>query len=403
MRSESPDSTGFDPDGKAAVILVHGFLSSEDVWRTLKNHLNEDNEIRRSVDIHTFAYPSAALSPKPGTRIPDIATIARSFKTFIDAKIPKGQPCSIICHSEGGLIVQRYLAQEVTENRGTDLHRVQNVTLLACPNAGSRFLLSLRKLAGFWQHPQERELRPLVESVTATQRIVFERIVFAQGVSEGYCHIPIFAYAGESDNIVVPASARALFPQGGVLPGDHSSIIHPPSRDSVVYGVLRARILEAIEVATDSTNVSKVPPTANVKISDRVFASGSSMPEQRTTGMTTLKNITDALLMIDEFADDQSRRQLTLFMPPHIRESMNTSGSSRIQVISLIRTCMRFENAGRAALMELLDAAIAKGDPSVWRAREVIDTYWPPTHPGQDHGRRGTMSTLPSDRISLDQ
>jgi len=56
---------------------------------------------------------------------------------------------------------------------------------------------------------------------------VINGVVHAKTVAADRCPIPIVAYAAESDNIVTPMSASSVFPNSGVLPGDHFSIIRP--------------------------------------------------------------------------------------------------------------------------------------------------------------------------------
>jgi hypothetical protein len=65
--------------------------------------------------------------------------------------------------------------------------------------------------------------------IIEARRTVLNKVVPKTTTSTNTCHIPIFAYAGESDGIVLPQSAISVFPNTGVLPGDHSTIIQPTS------------------------------------------------------------------------------------------------------------------------------------------------------------------------------
>ncbi len=180
----------------------------------------------------------------PRRRLPGIDTIADSLKEFLDTEAGPYRRLLLISHSQGGLVVQRHLARMTAEGRGADLRRIDRVVMLACPNNGSEIALSLRRplLRG---NLQERELRPLHERVAETQRAVLRDIVHAREVTERTCPIPFSVYAGESDNIVTPASARGTFPDAAVLPGDHPGIARPDSRDHRTYTTLKRLILLA--------------------------------------------------------------------------------------------------------------------------------------------------------------
>jgi hypothetical protein len=128
--------------------------------------------------------------------------------------------------------------------RGADLARIRRIVLFACPNNGSQFALSLRRRWP-WKNPQERQLRPLDAVVTDTQRIVLNQVVHAREIGGSTCPIPVTALAGESDAVVTPASARSVFPDIGVLPGDHFAIIKPDGVTHRSYTTLKRLLLAA--------------------------------------------------------------------------------------------------------------------------------------------------------------
>lgn len=239
MRNLTPDSTELSDVTEAAAIFVHGILSSSGIWIPLVRLLQEDASVAHSYCILKFEYRSPKFDWRPHRRIPDYNTIADSLGTFIDVECAHYTQLVLVGHSQGGLIIQRYLARMLAEGRGVDLFKIRRVVLLACPNNGSELLLVLRKSAKFWMHPQERELRPLANSVIEAQRRVLSGIVFATEVSPGSCPIPFSVYAGETDNVVTPVSASGVFPRVGALPGNHSSILH----ESRTFTTLRANLL----------------------------------------------------------------------------------------------------------------------------------------------------------------
>jgi hypothetical protein len=141
---------------------------------------------------------------------------------------------------------ERFLAKMVTNGRAAELERVRGVIMFACPNAGSELFLIWRRLGlKLRPHAQESELRPINEAVRNSNQIVLERIVYAKHASANSMPIPVVAYAGDSDNIVLPSSAKGAFPNTGVIPGDHFSIIQPDSMWNTSYLVFKRNLLAA--------------------------------------------------------------------------------------------------------------------------------------------------------------
>ena len=143
----------------AVAVLVHGLFSSAKAWESLQNRLNDDVDIKETFDVRAFEYSSPKLKIRPTRRIPDFGTIAGSLSTFLDVECAPYRNIVLVTHSQGGLIVQRYLDQMLSDGRGRELARIRRVVMLACPNSGSEFILVLRRTVGLlWLQPQERQL-----------------------------------------------------------------------------------------------------------------------------------------------------------------------------------------------------------------------------------------------------
>jgi hypothetical protein len=108
---------------------------------------------------------------------------------------------AIVTHSQGGLVLQRFLTWMLEEHRGRELARIKAIIMLACPNGGSEYLRSIRQILGFGHHAQAGGLTVLKRRVADTERTVLQRIVNATGVSEYQCCIPFHVYAGSSDSL----------------------------------------------------------------------------------------------------------------------------------------------------------------------------------------------------------
>ena len=230
-------------DNHTGVVLVHGLYSSGDTWEYFTRLAGSDPELG-DFSLIPFTYPSPKVSFSPLRRIPNFNTLADSLQTFLEIDLCDYKSLVLVSHSQGGLIIQRFLAKMVTSGRASELERVRRVIMFACPNEGSELLLIWRRLGlKLWPHAQESELRPINEAVRDSNQIVLERIVYAKHTSVNSMPIPVIAYAGDSDNIVLPASAKGAFPDTGVIPGDHFSIIQPDSMRHTSYLVFKKNLL----------------------------------------------------------------------------------------------------------------------------------------------------------------
>jgi len=203
--------------------------------------IESDPDLAQFSVLH-FEYSSPKFNWNPLRRIPDFNILADNLQTFLEIEAADYTDLIIVSHSQGGLVVQRFLSRMLSNARGRDLERIRRVVMFACPNSGSEVLLAARRSGTFWRNPQERELRPINDSVADSQKIVLGRVIYASCIASDQCPIPIIAYAGESDNIVTAASARGVFPNTGVLPGDHFSIIQPNSREHRAFRTLKMNL-----------------------------------------------------------------------------------------------------------------------------------------------------------------
>ncbi|MGA4544250.1 alpha/beta fold hydrolase [Uniformispora flossi] len=273
------------------LVLVHGFASGPKVWEPLIKLVEADPDLT-FVGPMTFGYATGFVRLRPDRRIPSLDTVADSFTAYFDTEATAPEDLVIVGHSQGGLIIQRWLARMLAEGRGSDLARVKRVVLLACPNNGSQLGAGLRQR---WlrRNEQEEQLRPLNEQITDTQRIVLRDIVNATQVTARTCPIPFSVYAGESDNVVVPASARSVFPNAAVLPGDHFSIVRPTSARHRTFTTLRRLLLTRDQPPppgdSSGAGASEVGSAAPGASPVHVPGSQPAMPRSRVLGEQALR------------------------------------------------------------------------------------------------------------------
>ncbi|MEU1983080.1 alpha/beta fold hydrolase [Nocardia sp. NPDC019395] len=245
----------------AAVVLVHGLFSSAATWADISARIAEDTVLGSAYDIHYQKYDSPKIRLNPLRSIPDFDVLAADLAELMDSAVSGYDAVVLVGHSQGGLVIQRYLARMIGRDRGLDLARVKAVVLLACPNSGSELGMVLRRAAKFWNHPQEKQLRPINERVMDAHTTVINRIQDATVLDARHCPIPVFTYAGTTDNVVTPASASGHFRQAAALPGDHSSILEAASPSSRTFVTLRRHLIAALE-SRDAAGIARTAPEA---------------------------------------------------------------------------------------------------------------------------------------------
>jgi pimeloyl-ACP methyl ester carboxylesterase len=237
-----------DGAGRVAVVFVHGILSSTAAWSAFERLMAADPGMA-AFDCRPFGYSSRLSEWRPDRAIPGLDVVAEGLGTFVAHELAGYPRVVLVGHSQGGLVIQRYLHRMLSEGRGEELARTRLVVLFACPNDGSQFLSLLRNTAGrVIRNPQERALRPLDDGIIEARSTVMNRVVTAARVAPDTCPIPLFAYAGMTDAVVKRSSARSVFREGGVLPGDHFSIIRPESTGALAYTALRDHLLDDLAV-----------------------------------------------------------------------------------------------------------------------------------------------------------
>ena len=236
------------------LVTVHGFWSSPATWDRLCAVLQADEEIE-GLRIHGFGYPSPKMRRLPfsWTRVPDSADIAQMLATEYATRLGRASSIAFVTHSQGGLILQRFLAWMTSEGRARELARIRTIIMLACPNGGSEYLASIRHVLGYGRHPQAADLEVLSKQVAETQRAVLARIVYASGVDDHRCRIPFHVYAAGSDAIVSAASAHAAFPGAGTLAGNHFTILDPAAPGNRTADIIKYHILTDLTEEPDAS------------------------------------------------------------------------------------------------------------------------------------------------------
>src|SRR2546426_8715773 len=223
---------------KPALIFVHGFLSSEDTWEPLIKLLKQDPRVEPQFDFVRFRYSTKAIEVMPHKRIPRIGEAAKALREFIDSPEFYDREIILVGHSQGGLVIQAYLADMLKHGNGERLSPIRQVITLATPSLGSTFLSPWRKVIGkFFSNPQEAALRVLDPDTSETLNFVAEHVVQAKKGTNNQWPIPFHVFYGTQDDIVLQESARGIFLDDNLTPleADHFTILTPDDPEDRRY------------------------------------------------------------------------------------------------------------------------------------------------------------------------
>lgn len=221
------------PAKKQWIVFVHGFGSSDETWTSLRDALLSDERVTARFEIApSFNYLSRLLRIPIYQRSPSISEIAGQLRDHLQRAAPstapgRGVDLTLVGHSMGGLVIQKYLEECFASPAAGELGRIRQVILLATPNFGSRIISGLRKvLSLLLPNPQEQALRLFSENTCDTHEKIRDQIIDAKQWGDSRTlPIPFYCFWGDADAVVPRASSRGYFLHGQCLPGDHNSIL----------------------------------------------------------------------------------------------------------------------------------------------------------------------------------
>ena len=231
---------------KRLAVFVHGFGSSAECWTDLLSGLRTDPRVDTACDLECYSYPTRWFNLRFCQRIPRLQEVSAGLAQFLEAaRFQDYTDITLVGHSQGGLVIQSYLAEKLRAGRGEDLSRIAQVILVATPNLGSTLLSPVRNvLFRVFENPQEQALRVLNPEIRDIQSVITERVCNADKRDRFSWPIPVRCFWGDQDRIVPEASARGPFAEGAPLPGDHFSILKPQTREH--FEAVAAALLEPV-------------------------------------------------------------------------------------------------------------------------------------------------------------
>ena len=131
---------------KDLVLFVHGFGSSSKCWKPMLELLQGDEEVTSRYEFVTWEYPTKWVELNLLGRIPRLQEIGRSLAGEIDSPRYRGRRVTLVGHSQGGLVIQSYIAALLTSGQGAQLRGVEQAIFFATPCEGSTTAMSFRLL-----------------------------------------------------------------------------------------------------------------------------------------------------------------------------------------------------------------------------------------------------------------
>src|SRR4051812_23657445 len=110
-----------------AVIFVHGIGSSEACWDQLIALLKKDAALQGRFIFERFGYDTAAFRLDPKLRIARLEEIGRGLAAFVQGTQFSDREITLVGHSQGGLNILSYLADEVASGQAKTLAAVRQV------------------------------------------------------------------------------------------------------------------------------------------------------------------------------------------------------------------------------------------------------------------------------------
>jgi pimeloyl-ACP methyl ester carboxylesterase len=233
--------------GKGLIVFVHGFGSSPATWDSLLALFRSDPNFA-GFDFDCFGYPSPWFNFNPLGRIPRLRELGQALEAHMQAaRLQLYENVTLVGHSQGGLVIQSYLAGKLIAGQGESLKRIRQAILIATPNLGSAALSRTRELISHvLPNPQERTLRMLNDEIADLRREVEARIGEAKTRADTQHAIPVRCFWGLNDGVVPEASAKGSFHVLTPLRGDHFSVLQPSGPEDENYRLLAEAILDPI-------------------------------------------------------------------------------------------------------------------------------------------------------------
>ncbi|TYP84727.1 hypothetical protein BCL69_103837 [Nitrosomonas communis] len=234
---------------KNLILFIHGLGSSgEEAWDNFPELVKADNQLSSHYELAFYDYPTSLFGLPFLKKMLKIQDLAEGLRTLINHKLSSYESIVLVCHSLGGLIAQKYLIDEVTNNRQLV---VKKLLLYAVPNNGA----GLASIADYfpWKHYHLKQLCKDSDLI---------RNLNADWFRHNLNNLLIIKYvvAGQ-DRCVDPLSARSYWgnPDVEMIPDKgHKNVAKPKNADDLTFRILRNFVAETNQVSTAGIKIESV-------------------------------------------------------------------------------------------------------------------------------------------------
>ena len=115
---------------KKLILFIHGFMGGAATWGDFEKLLESDNQISEQYTIGFLEYPTGVLKD------PKIQRLSESLRTILNHEYEAYDDIVLVCHSMGGLVVKKYLVEEIKARSKSPL-RVKKVLFYDTPHNGA--------------------------------------------------------------------------------------------------------------------------------------------------------------------------------------------------------------------------------------------------------------------------
>ena len=334
MTVESPNTTANKTGKDTLVVFVHGF-TGEGVatWGRFQEFLTNDASLSRCA-FRFWDYPTelAANNLNPVHLVkklfweddPNVSTISHGLRTLLTVEAEGFDRIVLFAHSMGGLVVQRFLLNEIQTNRQQLLDRITEVGFFGTPSGG------LAKAGlGSWLKNQLADMSvfgAFIQDLRRDWAVLIDERRFDPGFPLKF---RLTLVAGMKDNFVPQSSSLDPFPfdEKEIIPGNHTTMLKPQAAADLVYGVMKRRLTrgnltaeqwrqvngeskEAVDLIKRIRAAADLGYTEDLKpMADRLIAdSPSRLPRvERELGLTLLNGelYREAAVLLSRYVEFQ--------------------------------------------------------------------------------------------------